>query len=219
MYLIISNGRPYVGVAIDPQRRLRDHRGADTYLGRSLRKHGLDSFELLAEGLSWEEALARDIEEIAARNTRMPHGFNMTAGGEGCLGLAPSEKAVEKARARMIERNERRSPEERASLARKGGEASRAVTTTPEWGAARSTDLKKHYEATTPEQRRSKMVAAVEAAREWSEERKQGHSVAMRTALAGGRGWSEERRKKQAERMRQLNLLRSVGLENQVSDV
>lgn len=205
VYHIICNGLSYVGVSVNWQNRLKVHMAADTYLGRALRKHGLGSIELLADDVTWEEALLIEIEQIRMRGCRIPNGYNVTAGGEGCLGLRPSDKAIALVTERTRRRNEAMTPEERSAQARKAAEASKLVTTTAEWAARRSEIQKERLSKLSKEERVALMTPMIEAARVWTDERRVNHKEAMKKALAGGKGWTPERRAAQAERMRKLN--------------
>lgn len=81
-----GSGKEYVGKSIILNNRMRQHRQANSshYLHRAIRQHGLDQFEVLVVFTgSKEDVTAREIEEIAMRNTFAPAGYNMTAGGDG----------------------------------------------------------------------------------------------------------------------------------------
>jgi group I intron endonuclease len=90
-----ANGKRYVGkTRLRLARRWRQHvrdaaNGAPLLLSRAIRKYGADAFELsiLGECQSVQEMNALEIDKIAQLRTYDPRvGYNMTRGGDGCLG-------------------------------------------------------------------------------------------------------------------------------------
>ena len=97
-------GKTYIGLTkAGVDKRFRAHkylagRGAGGALYNAMRKHGTAAFtvEIVAEGLTADEAQALEIECIAAERTRAPRGYNLATGGErGLLGykLSPETRA------------------------------------------------------------------------------------------------------------------------------
>lgn len=84
LYVINSNCKLYVGVSNDVEKRMKNHIKADSYVGRSMRKHGF-TYEILFDG-SVGECFAEEIRLIKEMNTKWPSGFNLTDGGEGVVG-------------------------------------------------------------------------------------------------------------------------------------
>ncbi len=97
----LATGRRYVGKTTNLRRRLRNHfSGANTkcrFLHAAIRKYGRSAFATSSVACE-TEAQATDVEVllIAHMNTMAPHGFNLTAGGEGVRGLIPSAATREK---------------------------------------------------------------------------------------------------------------------------
>lgn len=93
------NGKSYIGISVDPQRRLRQHRnkarnGSGYALHNAMRKHGVDTFAMtvLLEVSTEEEALQMEEKLILEHNTVAPLGYNLTVGGETPKGKLLSEK-------------------------------------------------------------------------------------------------------------------------------
>lgn len=89
------NGKQYVGKSLRSLRvRQFGHRraargGYDSVFARAMRKYGLDSFSwrIIFEGdVSDADLCQREMTLIVRLNTRVPNGYNMTAGGEGFKG-------------------------------------------------------------------------------------------------------------------------------------
>lgn len=100
VYLIenIQNSRKYVGVTKAPlKRRLSEHisksRGnSECPLHRAMRKYGVESFSIsiIEETNDYESALECEKKWINHLSTYI-NGYNATVGGEGALGIVPSE--------------------------------------------------------------------------------------------------------------------------------
>ncbi len=101
VYLITNtvNGKRYVGKTKNVSRRWMTHiqaakRGSGLLLHRAIRKYRAEHFkvEVLHRCDTDAEALALEVDEIARLATRSPHGYNLTAGGEGLSGLPSSRR-------------------------------------------------------------------------------------------------------------------------------
>lgn len=112
-----TNGRQYVGKAADVRTRWEAHKNGPYQartrhlpLYRSMAKHGVASFRL--DVLSWHtseaDAFAAEIMAIARLDTRVPRGFNITQGGEGCCGAARTHEHRERQAEAMRRAHERR---------------------------------------------------------------------------------------------------------------
>lgn len=106
LYLLTNtvNGKGYVGITTQPMpTRFRDHlskarNGGKTVIAQALRKYGKEAFTvtLLAEATAWEELTAMEQDAIMHYNTLVPHGYNMTRGGDGILGFTHSEETKQR---------------------------------------------------------------------------------------------------------------------------
>ena len=92
----------YVGITSRPvNRRLMEHFNTaskkTTLIARALHKYGSDAFTLtvLGKADSWEELCAMEQAAIVQYNTFVPHGYNLTRGGDGTLGWKHSPEAIE----------------------------------------------------------------------------------------------------------------------------
>lgn len=87
----LANGKKYVGQSTRPDRRWQRHllKGSTCVaLKRALKKYGKDSFKftVMAVGFSKSEADGAERHLISALGTLGDGGYNLTGGGEGCLG-------------------------------------------------------------------------------------------------------------------------------------
>lgn len=94
-----NNGKSYVGwTSMSVEERWKDHcyiasRGSDYVFHRAIRKHGHDvwNHEVLAVCNCVEDALKAEVHHIVQQRTFIgdhpDHGYNMTRGGEGVVGL------------------------------------------------------------------------------------------------------------------------------------
>ena len=105
LYVVTNlvNGRRYIGIAVDFERRRKEHvRGKSSLLVyRAIQKYGLNAieFEPLVEGPDkWIEGF--EIRMIASLETFGPKGYNLTAGGNGklhCKHTPKTKKKISKA--------------------------------------------------------------------------------------------------------------------------
>lgn len=100
--LTFANGKKYIGLTTtSPSRRFGRHKAASQdlrYRARvyvAWRKHGEPKFSILAQ---LPDGLLAEMERkaIAVLNTRIPHGYNQSEGGEGAFGVAVSEETRRK---------------------------------------------------------------------------------------------------------------------------
>lgn len=99
------NGKVYIGITKKrPKDRWANGAGyATQFFGKAIRKYGWENIkhEIIADGLTEDEARKKEIEQIAAHNSNNPeYGYNCTDGGEGICGYQFSEEE----RKRMSER-------------------------------------------------------------------------------------------------------------------
>lgn len=93
------NGKKYIGLTCNPKNRWRSpqHRYARcTAFGNAIKKYGWDNFThtILCECEDRKEAATKEQYYIAIYNTLdHDYGYNLTAGGEGTLGMKMPEYA------------------------------------------------------------------------------------------------------------------------------
>lgn len=117
--LEFSNGKAYIGLTTTSLKlRLRDHRkatlGKTPYaVHRAWLKYGEPRVTILAI-VADAYIHAAEIAAIREHNTKIPHGYNLTDGGEGCVGMIVSEITREKLRKHNL--GKKKSPEALAKL-------------------------------------------------------------------------------------------------------
>jgi hypothetical protein len=87
--------KAYIGItAVGVDVRWREHvqesrRGKTGALHAAIRKYGSETFNVvhIASAVSREDLLLLEKLLIAQHGTRAPNGYNLTIGGDGCLGL------------------------------------------------------------------------------------------------------------------------------------
>lgn len=122
------NAKQYVGIAANLETRWRRHRSANEgqLIHRAIKKYGIDAFVFTHVADAFDADSAKMIERllIAEHNTKSPHGYNMTDGGDGTLGMAKTEEHKQKLRDSNKKTWEdevlRKSLGEKISAARKG---------------------------------------------------------------------------------------------------
>lgn len=93
-----TNGKTYVGITSRSlAERVRKHEtavrgGSQLPFHKALRKHGSTAFtwEVRGQGLTWAVACEREQALVLELSTRVPEGYNVTAGGDGTLGMSLS---------------------------------------------------------------------------------------------------------------------------------
>lgn len=151
LYRLTSpSGKSYIGVSVRPKIRFYEHRraasiGSTSALYKAVRKYGWDKFkvDILARGGN-EYIKELEIKAIAAFSCRVPLGYNITAGGDGTLGVSRSDEIKERIAA--SNRGQKRTEEQKATMraARVGrklseehkrniGLASKLIVRTQEW--------------------------------------------------------------------------------------
>lgn len=94
--LILGDGRGYVGVTNSLRDRVRSHlRERTSAVGRAIQRHGLVLVDVLYRSSDREDALRAEVFFIDRLATLAPLGYNLTEGGEGTLGVKPSDLALE----------------------------------------------------------------------------------------------------------------------------
>lgn len=161
----LLNGMKYVGQTTQLlEERMKQHKYRDgLYIDQEIQRLGWEgnfSCEVL-EVCPVEKLNEREIFWIAKLNSKYPNGYNLTSGGSGFNGRkhTPESIALMSDIAKIIW--ERRSPEERAAIARK-----REANRSPE---ERSATARARELAKSPEERSARAKAC--AARRTPEER------------------------------------------------
>jgi group I intron endonuclease len=104
IYVITNtvNAKQYVGIAADLERRWKRHRNASEgqLIHRAIKKYGVDAFVFTHVADAFDAESAKMIERmlIVEHNTKMPHGYNMTDGGDGTMGMVKTEEHKQKIR-------------------------------------------------------------------------------------------------------------------------
>ena len=103
VYVITNliNGKQYVGITNEPERRLTEHkcgRGSKLVF-QAIKKYGFENFkvEFVFEG-SEEQAAQMETKLIKQLDTMAHKGYNLTEGGEGSWGCIPSNETRKKMR-------------------------------------------------------------------------------------------------------------------------
>lgn len=100
------SGKKYIGVSTKGlEQRMKWHRDNTSRkqtsyaIHKAIKKYGFDNFsvEQIASG-TVAECLRLEMDLIRAEQTRYPHGYNLTDGGEGCRGMVVSDETRQKLR-------------------------------------------------------------------------------------------------------------------------
>lgn len=97
------NGKQYVGQANDFKQREQDWKYDSRYSGgvidKARAKYGIDNFktDILKECQTQEDLNFWEQYYIKELNTKVPNGYNLTDGGEGCSGYHHTEEEIKKA--------------------------------------------------------------------------------------------------------------------------
>lgn len=122
-----ERGKAYIGCTSKSlekrryQHELNSRKDKTQIISLAIRKYGADAFkwEVLAVVKDVEEAKRLEVELIAKFDTKAPHGYNMTDGGDGAFGCKRSEATKEKLRAAAIRRGPM-PPEQREKISAAG---------------------------------------------------------------------------------------------------
>lgn len=101
IYLITNKitGKQYVGLTTkDVDRRISEHIIGKTYIGRALRKYGIQSFNIsvIDSAITIDVLYEKEKYWIKYYECKSPSGYNLTDGGEGGLGHIVSEEGKRK---------------------------------------------------------------------------------------------------------------------------
>ena len=98
----LIRNKAYIGKTINFKKRMKQHKYSktNTYLSRSIRKHGWDNFkkEIIIDDVPEEDLSNLETCYIEVENTMFPNGYNLTRGGEGISGYKHTVESREKSR-------------------------------------------------------------------------------------------------------------------------
>ncbi len=95
----LINHKQYVGIAVDCQRRWREHETGhgSKILYAAFAKYDIENFSFeVIDILPEDEAKELEVLLILSLDTKCPKGYNLTEGGEGKLGCQHSEETKRK---------------------------------------------------------------------------------------------------------------------------
>ena len=126
LYLLTNTARDpqksYVGITSRPvNRRLMEHFNTaskkTTLIARALHKYGSKAFALtvLGQAESWEELCAMEQAAIIQYNTFVPHGYNLTRGGDALAKRIQQAESLPRAAPRRAGGRKRQSAESLSS--------------------------------------------------------------------------------------------------------
>ena len=94
----LLNGKCYIGqTKHSAQIRWKDHINGyhpSSLIHKAITKYGVNnfSFEILCENVDVNKLNELEIQFISRFNSKTPHGYNLTDGGDGFKGVIPTEK-------------------------------------------------------------------------------------------------------------------------------
>lgn len=100
-------GKQYVGQTTDFPQRVGKHysrakAGGKYPIQNAIRKYGILKFEVVFVAFGKEVADQTEKLFIKELNTKAPNGYNLTDGGEGCVGYKHSQETIEKFRIKLL---------------------------------------------------------------------------------------------------------------------
>ena len=182
------NEKQYVGQAKDLEKRQNDWKRKGRYAGKAINaareKYGIDAFDFkILKECEDEDLNYWETYYIKELNTKVPYGYNMTDGGEGCRGIEPWNKGKTNIYSEETKR--------KISETQKGKHLSEE--TRKKIGEREKGEKHWNYGKHRPEETKKK-IGEAQKGKQVSEETKRKISEASR-----GRTFSEETRKKLSE--------------------
>ncbi len=91
----LIDGKNYVGQTINFNQRIGQHKRGKQFIDKAIQKYGWKNFtvEIVEECTSLEQLNKREIFWIAAFNSKVPNGYNLTDGGDGIFGCSDETRA------------------------------------------------------------------------------------------------------------------------------
>lgn len=164
VYLIENqtNGKKYVGITKHSiEERFAGHKAESKInktrrLYQAMAKHGTDSFVCsLIEECDADLVFEREKFWISRyRSNDYQFGYNMTAGGEGCVDRELSEESIEKLRVSVTRHRSSLSEEQRKDLTKKANESKKGFKESDLSRALKSEAQKKRFSSMDEEQRK-----------------------------------------------------------------
>lgn len=114
-----ANGKQYVGISKDLKRRWDQHlsaNGSAPALHAAIKKYGADGFVFshICDAFDFEAACDLERMLIQQHNTKAPHGYNLTDGGEGVVGRPATAEEIKNRRQFMLAYAASLTPQERS---------------------------------------------------------------------------------------------------------
>jgi len=102
--------KQYVGITTNMRKRWGEHKLASNNknaLGRAIQKYGAINFDMqhIASATDWTNAGLVETALIQQLNTKAPHGYNLTNGGDGTLGFKHTAEECQRRSERCPTRN------------------------------------------------------------------------------------------------------------------
>ena len=164
VYLIENqnNGKKYIGITKSSieerflQHKAQSKSNTSKRLYQAMNKHGHDAFSCtLIEECANETVFAREIYWIAHyRSNDYKFGYNMTAGGEGCVDRECSSETIEKLRTSVTNHRASLSLEERKQLTKKANNVKLGSTESEHSRALKKEAQKARFASMSEEQRK-----------------------------------------------------------------
>jgi group I intron endonuclease len=167
VYIITNkaNGKQYVGLTKDIKRRWNQHasaNGSAPALHAAIKKYGKEGFVLshICDAFDFEAACDFERMLIQQHNTKSPHGYNLTDGGEGVVGRPMTDEEKEIRRKASTAFAASLSPEDRS---KKFGGAKGRKWTPEQIKQISESNKGKNFGKKPSEEARQKMSAAQKA--------------------------------------------------------
>jgi len=187
------NSKIYIGITIKSlnERIYRHSRFSGQPFGNALRKYGIQSFDIsvIDSALLKEIAYEKEIYWIKFYNSRVPNGYNLTDGGEGCHGSLSEETRKKMSEAKKGKPNGR--------LGKHHSEETKIKMSKAQKGKKLSEEAKRKI-GEANKRRNAKPPSA--KGKHWSEETRMKISKALK-----GHKLTEEQKRKRSETRRGSN--------------
>lgn len=99
-----TSNKSYIGQTDDLKKRMSEHLNFASLVGNALRKYDDWQICVLHTCNSRADANRLEIDHIRNFDSVAPNGYNLTAGGDGCIGYKHTDEAKEKIRQSNLNR-------------------------------------------------------------------------------------------------------------------